>query len=232
MIVKTIMTPLYRAILIGCLSVWLSGFIQANNSKGHHNSAYMSDFMAMPLSKMIGTAELVVLGEIESVSESTCSFVIYKTLKGTSGKKLIQVIKVRPDPFASIKPPPYKKGQRYLLFMDHFTDIKETKAWHVMGTGGEGQMPADSSFVYFRGNNIKGLKFENYAVHGKDEYVQRFDLASMLDALQGYDKCFRWKGQDKSLKPEIQCSDTKIKEYSSKGFLHNYLTVQTKSLIK
>ncbi len=193
----------------------------------------MSDEFPVPLSRMIGSAELIVWGRVNAVHDSTFVFMINKQLSGNNKDTLIEVLKVKPDKFANVQPPPYKTGEAFMLFLSHPVTAVKSRVWRVMGVSGEGQMPVENGYIYFQGNNINGLEFENFKVRGEDLYVQRFDFGTFLNAVEGYNKCFRWSLTSDKNKwiPEKICSDCQLGKFGKLSFMHNYLVSQTRLMI-
>lgn len=227
----------YRAAFAAAAAMLLSVFavisvsgknneLVSSTASINHSDKLMSDWVAIPLSKMVGTAELIVRGSVISVGDSTYVFSVDKQLSDTAKYETIEVMKVKPDKFASTKPAPYEKGQRFILFL---IQEKKNPRWKVMGTGGEGQMPVVDNYVYFSGNNIDGLEFNNYNIHGKEQYVQRFDASLFMNAVEEYGKCFHWTKDEihKNYIPQKICDDSTVSGFKKKSFIHNYLIIQT-----
>src|SRR5690242_5812941 len=191
----------------------------------------MSDRVAMPLSKMIGTADLIVWGSVKTVHDSSFVLNIHKNLNGTNIQGSVEVLNVTPDKFSSQKPVPYKKDQSFILFLTKPKDFEKKSRWKTMGFG-EGQMPVENDYVYFMANNIDDLKFDNYVVQGVKQYVQRFESAIFLKAVEEYTKCFRWtKISATRATPQIIGTEAQVTEFSKKSLIHSYLVKQTNALI-
>jgi hypothetical protein len=204
-----------------------------NLKKDRTEMNHFSDWAAIPLAKMIGTANLIVWGFLENLGDSTFIFKINLVLQGSVTDETIEVLKFTPDKFETEKPAPYNKNQHYILFLAESKEKSEHLLWKVMGFGGEGQIPVQEGFVYFQGNNIKGLTFNNYLVFGVSQHIQRFDFTQFLDAVKEYGKCFRWNfnNQKKQYSPQQICDGASVTQYSNESFIHKYLTGQTVSRI-
>jgi hypothetical protein len=208
-------------------------FKNYKNKYSDMNKNEFSDWVAIPLAKMIGTASLIVWGYIENLTDSSYIFKIITVIRGSITDETIEVLKYTPDKFESEKPPPYNKNQRYILFLVEQKEKPDHLLWKVMGFGGEGQIPVQDRFVYFQGNNIKGLTFSNYLIFGVSQHIQRFDFTLFLDAVKEYNNCFRWafNNQKKQYMPQQLCDEVKLKQYANKSFIHKYITNQTISRI-
>lgn len=193
----------------------------------------MSDWVAIPLSRMIGTAELILCGNVTSVRDSSYVFRISRRLSGICEGDTIEVLKVIPDRFASTKPAPYARGQCFLIFLIRANSNQRDSRWKVMGIGGEGQMPVINNYVYFVGNNITGIEFANYDVNGTEQYVQRFEFVPFVNAVEEYRKCFRWTKTktDKQYTPRKICDERTVTEFRQRSFIHSFLINQTNLIL-
>ncbi len=216
--------------LLTCILIFYFAAAMNNPSGGTGQS---EDWIAIPLSRMTGTADLIVYGTVSSVKDSTCIFTITRILAGKSDNKAIEVHKIMPDKFASVHPAPYASGQTYLLFLVHEKNSSCSMNWKVMGIGGEGQMPVENGFIYFPQNNIEGLPFKEYPVNGVLQFLQRFEFSVFLNAIEEYQKCYHWikNKTDNQFYPQKACDAASQAKYSNKSFIHKYLSVQTESRI-
>ncbi|MEP6600635.1 MAG: hypothetical protein ABJB49_02345 [Nitrospirota bacterium] len=194
-----------------------------------------SDWIGMPLSKMIGTSELIVYGSVKKVLDSTIQFQIMRKIAGGEKENIIEMIKAKPDPFADVKPAPYQAGQCYLLFLFQQKNTGSRKQWKMMGhpLGQEGQMPVIESYIYFKDRYFDGIPLKRYKVNGVEQNIQRFEFSLFLNAIEGYKKSYKWvkRAKDNNYLPEKIRTDEQIDLYAKKSFMHRYLVTETRNFI-
>ena len=195
----------------------------------------MIDVLPIPLPRLIHMADLVIIGTITEVSEINLSLHIEDTLIGTYDSKTIQIEQFIPTVFDGPRPSPYLKDQKFVYFLAKSIQKNEESKWIVIGLGGEGEMPAQGSYVYFEGSNVDGLERNSYDVHGVKRNLQRFNLNEFIHAVKNYPHCFSWTLNEENKKkrwiPAIHCSDTTLKSYKAKSWIHGYLVQKTMNKI-
>jgi hypothetical protein len=210
----------------------ISNGIDPKTMKSYVPGNVVGDWMPMPLSKMIGTSELIVYGKVKNVLDSTILFQVTRRITGDEKEDVIEIVKARPDPFAAVKPAPYQAGQCYLLFLESGKAAPK-KIWKVTGIAQEGQMPVMDTYIYFNDRYFDGIPIARYKVNGVEQNIQRFGFSLFLNAADDYKKCYRWirQGQDNKYLPEKICKDNEVTLYGKKSFMHNFLVNETKLFI-
>jgi hypothetical protein len=185
----------------------------------------MSDYEPIPLDRVIGMAQLIVVGEVSKVKEGSFTLRPTQTLAGAASAGEIEVLQFTPNRFEGApRTAPYKTGQTFLLFLIHDEKHPTEGAWRILGIGGEGEMPVEDGFVYFHGRNVEGLPFGSYTVHGAVRKIQRFDAQKFFDAVKGYRLCFAWKpDKENRLEPTRLCDETSLERYASASDIHRHL---------
>jgi hypothetical protein len=197
-----------------------------------YNQGSASDWIGTPLSKLVGTSELIVHGNVKEVLDSTILLQVVHKI-GDEKADLIEVFKARPDAFASVKPAPYHVGQSYLLFLVKVPEALPKVIWKVMGKAQEAQMPVSDNYVYFNDRYFEGIPLKEYVVNGVELNIQRFEFPSFFNALEEYRKCYQWinQGKDDKYLPKKLCSNSEVSLYSKKSFMHNYLVTETQAFM-
>jgi hypothetical protein len=198
-----------------------------------------SDWIAIPLSRLIGTSELIIYGKIDKVLDSTIIFQILQEVKGkqdVKGKKTgsrLEILKAKPDPFAGIKPAGYQQGQFYMLFLEPGKTSPQ-KVWRIVGISEEAQMPVVNNYIYFYDRFLKGLPLHSYNVYGVESSIQRFEFSKFLDAVEEYIKYYRWvnRGPGNKYLIEKNCTAFQDTAYRKKSFMHNYLAEETQLMME
>jgi len=199
----------------------------ANESPGEAKPSTMSDYALIPLDRMIGTAEFIVVGEVVSMSDTTLRARVDSAVVGDFSGPL-EIAQYIPSRFEGTpRPAPYATGQRFLWFL-----VKDEKlrpnVWRIMGAGGEGEMPIDDNFVYFPARHIEGLKAEAYRVHGAQRTTERFELPAFLDAVKNYRKCVKWEpARSQRPKPVVNCDQGTMDQLSKTSLVQKYLITTT-----
>ncbi len=189
----------------------------------------MIDYEPIPLPRLIGTAELAVIGHVDTVRASTFTFQVDDVLIDTICEHVIDVVKFVPTPFDSPRAAPYRRGQQFMLLLFKDTTDQDRTRWRIYGIGGEGEMPIDSNYVYFQGRFIEGLKRESYLVHGVTRKIQRYTAEVFAEAVRDYKKCFKWHlppGERRPI-PEQICDEAALELYRVKSTMHDYLVRET-----
>lgn len=197
-----------------------------------YNNGHASDWIGIPLSRLIGTSELIAYGSVKEVLDSTILFQVSHKI-GDEKAEIIEILKAEPDRFASVKPAPYETGQSYLLFLHKTQNAFPKLTWKIMGTAQEGQMPVIDNYIYLNDRYIEGIPLEHYRVNGVDLNIQRFEFRPFLNAIEEYRQCYQWirQGTDGNDLPKQLCNDNQITVYRKKGFINNYLVTQTQAFI-
>jgi len=195
------------------------------------------DYEPMSLPSLIGLADLVIVGQVTEVSDSTFDFQVDEVLVNEYPRESIIVAKFSPPEIFAPRAMPYTAGQRFVLFLEKSEGDSVDLAWKVLGFAGEGEMPVENGFVYFAAVNVRGLERKQYEVHGVTRFLQRFSLDNFCNAVKDYRECFVWKSVEtvKNKKtrirwiPSLNCGESEIQVYEKKSWIHNYLAENTLS---
>lgn len=189
--------------------------------------ATMSDFAPIPLDRLIGTATLIVLGDVAATKKDSFRLRVTETLAGRASPE-IEVRPYIPSRFEGTpRPAPYRQGQSFLLFLVE-EESHPQGPWKILGSGGEGEMPVEEGFVYFHGRNVEGLPFGRYRVHEADRNIQRFDARAFVDAVERYRECFEWKpGSSERSRPASRCDQATLDELARTSPIHRHLVQLT-----
>lgn len=184
------------------------------------------DYEIIPLPVLIEQSELIISGKVKEVKDSTFIFAINDTIKGTPDNSEIEVIKFIPRRFDGPREVPYKKGQSFMLFVSKEED-DSNKFWRIRGIAGEGEVPVENGYVYFKAWNIKESAYNHYKVHGKERWIQRYPETVFKNAVGTYLDCFTWKLVEGEWIPEQTCTESAVNEYRSESIIHSYLVLET-----
>lgn len=192
-----------------------------------------SDHEPIPLDRLIGMAQLIVVGEVFEVRDTTYKLHVKLQLVGDASSE-IEVLQFIPDRFEGApRPAPYRTGQAFLLFLIKDEKHQMQKYWKILGAGGEGEMPVQDGFVYFHGRNVEGIPFKSYRIHGVERNIQRLEAQVFFDAVKKHRSCFEWKpGKGDRLEPARICDEATIDQYARVSNIHRYLVKLTLDSIR
>jgi len=196
-----------------------------------HYTARASDWIGTPLSKLIGTSELIAFGSVKEVLDSTILFQVTRQIGGEKAD-LLEIAKAKADPFASVKPAPYQAGQSYLLFLVKSKNTSPKVIWQIMGQAQEAQMPVSNNYIYFNDRYFEGLPMEQQKVNGVELNIQRFEFPLFLNAVEEYKKCYQWTRREDHDTIKQLCDDNQLTVYGEKSFIHNFLVMETRTFIR
>ncbi len=193
----------------------------------------IKDYAPIPLDRLIGTAELIVTGEVLTVKDGTFTARIKNTLVGEASPEA-EIQQYIPSPFEGApRPSPYQAGQTFLWFLMTDEKNQRQKAWRIMGAGGEGEMPIEDGFVYFPSRHVEGLTSESHRVQGAQRSIQRFDAEAFFDAVKKYRACFKWQPpKAEKPKPSKICDQPNLDQFSRRSAIHKYLADSTLNRLK
>ncbi len=199
--------------------------------EGNDGQQQLVDINPVPLERLIGTAELIVVGAVEDVFEDRFVFHVEEDLSHHDFSGPILVKQTALPEFFTARITPYAKGQRFTLFLSKSGVAAGVQAWHILGSPIAGELPVDEDYAYFDSYDLRGFEFSERKVHGIVKPVQRFDLGDFKDALRGYRLCFSWslEKQIKNYKvrsrwvPSRVCDEAAIQNYRENSQLHEYL---------
>ena len=199
--------------------------------EGDNDQRQSIDINPVPLERLIGTAELIVVGAVEDVFEDRFVFHVEEDLSHHDFSGPILVEQTALPEFFTPRITPYAKGQRFILFLSKSGVAAGVQAWHILGSPIAGELPVDEDYAYFDSYDLRGFEFGEREVHGIVKPVQRFDLGDFKDAVRGYRHCFSWslEQQIKNNKvrsrwvPSSICDEAAIRNYRETSRLHEYL---------
>ena len=194
----------------------------------------MSDYATVPLDRLIGTAELIVKGEVSAVKDSVFTIRNSTVLAGSPTSPEIEIHQYIPSRFEGTpRPVAYKAGQTFLWFLMKDEKDSGQKPWRIMGAAGEGEMPIEDGFIYFPARHVEGLASESHRVQGVQRNIERFAAEEFLDAVKKYRACFEWKAAKVGrARPTRICDQANLEQFSRTSTIHKYLTEITLNRIK
>ena len=189
------------------------------------------DYIPVRLPLLVGMADLIAIGEVTEVGDSTFTFNVDEFLFNKYSSSSLIISKFTPSKFYNPRPLAYSAKQRFVLFLSKPQQDNIQFPWSIIGYTGEGEMPIEDGFVYFEGSFIIGLERKQYDIQGVSRILQRFNLDDFEDAVIYYRTCFTWKlveyikNKKKRTRwiPSTKCSNALIKNYQEKSWLHEYL---------
>lgn len=200
-------------------------FQQSNHSHSSHQDMTTtgSDYEPIPLPRLIGLADFILMGTVVAVEAETFTFKIEEELSGDAGKGEITLQQFIPNKFDGPRAAPYELGQRFMLFLKKDTSENVLK---ILGRGGEGEMPIESGFVYFQGRHVEGLERKAYSVHQTERMIQRFDCQVFATAVKDFRSCYtcEFDPVQERYKCQKTCGTSEFQEMEKKSFIHRHLT--------
>jgi hypothetical protein len=199
------------------------------NSQAKLEMSVNSDYEPIPIDRLIGTADVIVLGNIIRLSDSTFSLQVVNLIAGNYDSTEIEIKQFHPDKFdGGSRIIPYKPGQSYLLFLKAVKSVAPVKRWIIMGIGGEGEMPHADNYVYFPGRNVEILNYGEFIVFGNKIKIQRYSLDLFIASIKDYRKCFKWVMAEKTSKTEIYlpsliCDKSIVDKSASASSIQKYI---------
>lgn len=204
-------------------------------SRNNLEPKIMMDYVLIPFARLIGMADLIVIGSVEDIGDSSFNFHVDEFLLNHNASKSISVTKYIPAEIFAHRALPYARGQRFSLFLMKPEQDSADLPWRILGYAGEGEMPIEDEFVYFGAYDLKGLEYKPREIQGVTRNLQRFNLDDFKDAVKNYHTCFSWKLVEfiKNKKkrsrwvPSKTCHNESVKNYQTKSWLHEYLVQKT-----
>ncbi len=182
----------------------------------------MNDYEPIPLPRLIGMADHILAGTVQSVEKETFFFKVEDVLGGETTKELISVAQFIPNQFDGPRETPYQAGQHFLIFLKMDT---AQNVLRILGAGGEGEMPVEDGFVYFPGRHVDGLEMKNYRVQQTARAIQRYEHKTFSDAVKDFRKCYhcQFDVAEERYKCHKSCEPTEFQRLAGKSFIHKYL---------
>ncbi len=209
------------------------------NNENNKKTKLVMDYILIPLPLLIGMADLVVIGKVTEIGDSTFKFHVDEFLLNKYSSDLLIVRKFIHSKFDEPRPLPYATKQSFALFLTKPEQDNPPHPWNIIGYTGEGEMPIENGFVYFEGSYLQELERKPYEVQGVSRNLQRFRLPDFKDAVQNYGECFSWRlveyiknnKKRERWQPSKKCPDATVNTYQAKSWIHEYLVQETLKII-
>lgn len=186
----------------------------------------------MPLGKLIGTADAIIIGSISKIDDTTFTLEVKDTLAGKPEGGLLEIAKFV-APVENPRWADYAKGQRLAVFLVKGSHLPlrlkyQLSDWKILGWLGEGEIALEGSYAYFHRRFITTLQPDYYSFHGQTSYLQRIKRDTLVDAIRGYRACFDWTERVlKEGRPVLTCSPAALSVYRERSPLHIFLVQET-----
>lgn len=198
---------------------------------GGSEIAVVGDYSLIPLPRLLGTADLAVIGVVAAADDVGFTLRVSEPLVGRHAATEIQVKKYVPPALFGRQAVPYVGGQRFALFLEQPREEDAEERWTILGYAGEGQMWIEGGFVYLAPYDLKGLEYWPVAVEGVAWKSQRLPLDEFQDAVSSYHRCFSWerveivKNEKRRQRWVVSrtCGDETLETYRARSWLHGYL---------
>ena len=205
------------------------------NGEAKGATAVIGDYNLIPLSMLLGIADLAVTGTVIDEDDHTFTIRVSKFLVERMGSGDIRVKKYVPPAQIGRNALPYTRGQRFALFLEKPNQKEPDKPWTILGYAGEGEMPIQGGNVYLGPYDLKGLDFWPLEIEGAAWESQRFGLDDFEDAVRNYPRCFSWelveivKNQKRRQRWKVSktCEDETVETYRARSWLHDYLVQES-----
>jgi hypothetical protein len=202
---------------------------------GYEVQQHRVDINPVPLERLIGTAQLIVVGFIGNVNEDRFAFHAEEDLSHRDFSGLVVVARAALPEFFAPRTTPYARGQRFILFLDKPDGAAADQPWNVLGAPIAGALPIDDDHAYFDSYDLPGFEFSDKMVHGTVKPVQQFDLAEFKDAVRGYRICFDWRLETRIKNQQVRtrwipsrtCDEDQLREFRGKSRIQEYLARTT-----
>lgn len=205
------------------------------NNENKNNTKLVMDYDPIPFPRLIGMADLGVIGSVTDIGDSIFQFHVDEFLLNKYSLDSLIVRKFIPSKFDGPRPLPYATKQSFALFLTKPEQDNTPHPWSIIGYTGEGEMPIENGFIYFEGSYLQGLEKKPYEVQGVSRILQRFKLPDFKAAVQNYGECFSWElveyiknnKKRERWQPSKKCPDVTVKTYQAKSWIHEYLVQET-----
>ncbi|RZK41102.1 MAG: hypothetical protein EOO90_12875 [Pedobacter sp.] len=156
--------------------------------------------LEFPIEVIAGSADLIVIGEIDAVKDNSYTFKIFETLKGQSYESIaVNMFKEWTCDIRFDKP---KKGQKLFLFLK-----KKLSNWEIIN-GSSGELPIL--------NNSITLKNEQYE-YVRDKFTPyTISLVDFKIGIKSFCNCYKFVGSYASIEKwyfSQICEDDKINKF-------------------
>jgi len=172
-----------------------------------------------PLTLIAGSADLIVIGEIDMVKNGTYTFKIGETIKGQTYKTI--TVKMFEEWICDPRWDKPKKGQKLFLFLK-----KGQKEWNIIN-GSSGELFISKNQIYLGGEDA--IKFVN------DKIIRnKMSLTEFKNTIKDFCKCYIFVGDGDYRNPNPQyylqiCSDRQIAEFEKRSTFSTKLFGDMKS---
>jgi hypothetical protein len=195
-------------------------------------AAVALDFEPMSLDRLIRSADLVVVGSVESASEDRFTLRVSDLIAAPHISKTV-TIKRNKDWSGDQGPGLYREGQGMLVFAEKTKPDVAAKSppWRVLGFESEGVLPSDGEHVYYTGGALEGFEAETYDLDGVRLTGYRFELSDFIDAVTADRACFGHAPARNEAAPEqseVLCSESELVAFRDNTTLGPYLIRQAR----
>jgi len=200
-----------------------------------NNKSALMDYQPIPLARLIGMSQYIVMGTLTDVKEDFIVLSIKDRLSNIDISETIRINKFNPPAVLDAKAIPYHPGQEFIYFLSPSEKNSKIPHWNVVGFGGEGEMPIEDDFVYFEGSFIQGLVPQTYQLYDKEVTLQRFSLSEVKNAIIEYRTCFLWnlmtdsKSKRERWVAQQICEPNTLRSFQTTSWIANYLAETTKA---
>lgn len=181
-------------------------------------------YVAPRFHDLAGLSDLVVLGEIVSLTPTTFTLRVQEALVGHTETEELVVVQFK-DWTCSHRWKPYKPGQVELAFLRRLpTQPPAAKPpWYYLPSAGdEAEWEIEGDRV-----SVQGFRVPGGTVFDQGEHPgQWLPLADVLDAVRGYRHCFsvspppegKWASSVR-----LACDPSEVEAYRQRSSVHEYL---------
>lgn len=184
------------------------------------------------LEDLIGYSDLILLGEITDVKQSTFVLRIEEVLAGDFQAPQIEIKKFK-DWTCSRRWTAYSVGQREIVFLEKNSNQQNAKKldqYVLRSAGSESEWPVDNELAYTHGYGLwEGSRDVSYGTMHAPAVKQ----SEVLSAIRDYRKCFKMAKMKPNSgrvdKIEVICSPEALSRYESSSEFHKVLSEMTKN---
>lgn len=144
-----------------------------------------TDYSPRTLYQLLSTAEIVVVGTIQSVSETTYELAISRVLFGSVESDVLSVERIDRAPLG-VRAMSYAREQEVVLF----ATSSGGATWRPTGLAGEGELAAIEGSVFAQAVAGSADRWVRVPVPGTQASAYAFDRNTFMDAISGFFVCF------------------------------------------
>lgn len=182
-----------------------------------------------PLAKIVGTADVIVIGRITFVGDETFKLHVTEVISTrVHFNQLFLFVRRLPRPPTDLRWAPYKQGQDILIFLNKESDIRQ-RLWTFAGTPNDSEWPVNEELVFFFDRFIDSLPINSNNLGEYQFFAQVLPRSAVISALKGYKSCFSWREVHPKnlLSPSRVCGYEILEAYCIKSVIHRHLAQET-----